>query len=250
MPQNRHIPSDVGIIQPVRGKGDPEVGPDALMVLIPSVLDYLVRLTEGETVQTNGNGWVRLYRATVGSRPPLTLSGPFLGAPHAVIGMEKLIVLGAKRIWVLGWCGALQADLKIGQLLIPTGAISEEGTSAHYPISGRPIESTATLNLMLEETLKQKQLPFSKGRVWTTDALYRETPEKVKAHKKSGVLAVEMEMSALMTVAIFRSIAMAGLLVVSDQLVDLTWRPGFSKPALRKHSRDAGEVLLRLAGSL
>jgi uridine phosphorylase len=164
--------------------------------------------------------------------------------------MEKLIVLGAKRIWVLGWCGALHADLQIGHILIPTAAVSEEGTSAHYPISDRPIASTERLNLMLEEALKQTDLPFSKGTVWTTDALYRETPEKVKTHKKSGVLAVEMEMSALMTLAIYRSVAMAGLLVVSDQLFDLAWRPGFAKPVLRERSRAAGEILLHLADSL
>jgi uridine phosphorylase len=245
----RLTPSDMGIIQPVKGKRDPTLGPDALMVLIPSDLEYLVRLTEGEILQTNDMCLYHLYRATVGSHPPLTLSGPFLGAPHAVIGMEKLIVLGAKRIWVLGWCGALQADLQIGHILIPTGAVSEEGTSTHYPISDRPIESTASLNLMLEEALKQTNLPFSKGTVWTTDALYRETPEKVGNYKKFGVLAVEMEMSALMTVAIYRSVAMAGLLVVSDQLFDLTWRPGFSKSVLKKRSRAAGEILLRLAGS-
>ena len=43
---------DMGIIQPVRGKRDPTLGPDALMVLIPSELEYLVRLTEGKILQT------------------------------------------------------------------------------------------------------------------------------------------------------------------------------------------------------
>lgn len=65
-----------------------------------------------------------------------------------------------------------------------------------------------------------------------------------------GILAVEMEISALMTVAIYRSIAMAGLLVVSDELFQLKWRPGFSNSLLKKSSRAAGKVLLRLAGFL
>jgi hypothetical protein len=59
-----------------------------------------------------------------------------------------------------------------------------------------------------------------------------------------------MEISALMTVAHYRSVAMAALLVVSDELFDLKWRPGFSNPLLRKTSRSAAEILLSLAGTL
>jgi nucleoside phosphorylase len=103
---------------------------------------------------------------------------------------------------------------------------------------------------MPEEALKKQGLPFSKGAVWTTDAIYRETPEKVRTYQGLGVLAVEMEMSALMTVAIYRSVAVAGLLVVSDELSHLRWRPGFSRPLLAKNTRAAGEVLISLSGSV
>ena len=220
------------------------------MVMIPSALKYLVQLTKAEKLCTNGMHFHHLYQTKVRDDPPLTLSGPFLGAPHAVMGMEKLIVLGAKRIWVLGWCGSLQAELQVGHVLIPINAVSEEGTSGHYSISGHPLTSNGSLNLMLEESLKKQGLPFTKGAVWTTDAVYRETPEKVKTYQDLGVLAVEMEMSALMTVAIYRSVAMAGLLVVSDELSHLTWRPGFSSPLLEKNTRAAGDVLLCVSGSV
>jgi uridine phosphorylase len=238
------------MIRPLKGKKDPDVERDALMVMIPSDLQFLVQETQAEELPFNGMSLYHLYRANKGVYGPLTLSGSFLGAPQAVIAMEKLIVLGAKRIWVLGWCGSLQPDLTIGHLIIPTGAVSEEGTSNHYPVSNRLPESTTALNRMLEEALIQQSLPFSKGSVWTTDALYRETPDKVKTYQDQGILAVEMEMSALMTVALYRSVAMAGLLVVSDELFRLKWRPGFSNPLLKKSSRTAGKVLLRLAGSV
>ena len=241
---------DRGIICPVKGKRDPTVGPDALMVMIPSELKYLVRLAEAEEVPFNDMDFYHLYRAKDGTGPLLSISGPFLGAPHAVMAMEKLIVLGAKRIWVLGWCGSLQHELPVGHLLIPTGAVSEEGTSRHYPIGERACQSDPGLNHMLERALKDRGLSFSKGEVWTTDAPYRETLEKVRSYQARGILAVEMEFSALMTVALYRSAAMTGLLVVSDELFDLRWRPGFSNPLLKKASRAAGEVLLRLAASL
>jgi len=244
----KHI-DDEGIIHPTKAKADPPLGPDALMIMIPSELSYLVRLAKAEEVPFNDMSLYHLFRARVGASAHISLSGPFLGAPHAVIGMEKLIALGAKRIWVLGWCGSLQRELRIGHLVIPTGAVSEEGTSTHYPIGKRPLQSDERLSLTLEQALKQKGLPFSKGTVWTTDALYRETRDKVRTYQAEGVLAVEMEISALMTLALYRSVAIAGLLVVSDELFDLTWRQGFSYPSLKMNSREAAKVLLNLAAS-
>ena len=239
-----------GMIRPFKGKKDPDVERDAIMVMIPSELQFLVQASKAEELSFSDMNLYHLYRANKGPHAPFTLAGPCLGAPQAVIAMEKLIVLGAKRIWVLGWCGSLQPDLTIGHLIIHTGAVSEEGTSNHYPVSNRLPESTTALNRMLEEALIQQSLPFSRGSVWTTDALYRETPDKVKTYQDQGILAVEMEISALMTVALYRSVAMAGLLVVSDELFQPKWRPGFSNPLLKKSSRAAGKVLLGLAGSV
>ena len=59
-----------------------------------------------------------------------------------------------------------------------------------------------------------------------------------------------MEISALMTIALYRSIAIAGLLVVSDEIFDFRWRPGFSNPLVKRNSHAAGKVLLSLANSL
>lgn len=218
------------------------------MVMIPSQLRYLVQVCEAEEVRSKDGALNRLYIAKGRSGVPVALSGPFLGAPHAVMAMEKLVVLGASRIWVLGWCGSLQPGLRIGDLLIPTEAISEEGTSAHYPIGDKPPESAGGLNRILEGVLTEQRIGFRKGLVWTTDAVYRETPDKVKTYQTRGVLAVEMEMSALMTVATYRSVEMAGLLSVSDELFDLKWRHGFSSPLLKESSRQACRIVAGLAG--
>jgi len=77
---------------------------------------------------------------------------------------------------------------------------------------------------------------FHSGKVWTTDAIYRETEAKVLAYGSQGMLAVEMEMSALFTVARFRGVALAGLLIVSDELFTLTWRHGLRDNRFQ-HSR-------------
>jgi uridine phosphorylase len=247
-----HKPRDGNeeIIKPRRGRQDPQVGPDALMVMVPSHLEFLRRRTRARKARVSDGGVWNYYLAASEHQPPLTLSGPMVGAPQAVMVMEKLIALGATRIWVLGWCGSLQPDVKIGDLVIPTSAHSEEGTSTHYPVSGRRPESDTKLNGHLQDALRSKGLPFRTGELWTTDAPYRETLDKVKRYQQLDVLAVEMEMSALMTVARFRAVSVAALLVVSDELFDLKWNPGFSDPLLKERARAAAEILLMVTSSL
>jgi len=88
------------------------------------------------------------------------------------------------------------------------------------------------------------------GRVWTTDAPYRETVEKVRKYQAEGLLAVEMEMSALFTVARFRKVELGGLMVISDELYDLTWRSGFESKTFHAAIRAGCEIILTACASL
>lgn len=238
--------SGEGIIRPVKGKHDPPIGPVALMVMLPEALERLAQ--EAGAPQTPFSD-ASLYRLYLAGQPngTVALAGPFFGAPHAVMGLEKLIALGARNLWVLGWCGAIQRDLHVGDLIVPTKAVAEEGTSRHYPLHGKTPSADPELSRTLMDAMGIAGLMFRSGTVWTTDAIYRETPNKITHFQKLGVLAVDMEMSALMTVAAYRSAALSALLVVSDELSHLTWRPGFSSPLLKERTRTAGELLLKLA---
>ena len=82
---------------------------------------------------------------------------------------------------------------------------------------------------LIEQVLTDNRVDFQSGKVWTTDAVYRETRQKVENYQKQGVLAVEMEISALFSVAQFRQVDLCAMLVVSDELSSLKWRPGFRK---------------------
>jgi len=162
------------------------------------------------------------------------------------MGMEKIIAMGARRILGLGWCGSLQPDLRVGDFVLPTGALSEEGTSAHYPIGGGAPVPDPDLCRRMERLISESNRCCRLGTVWTTDAPYRETPSKIKRYQAQGVLAVDMEMSALMTLALYRSVSFEALLVVSDELFDLRWRPGFRNPEFKEACWTAGELLLGL----
>lgn len=169
----------------------------------------------------------------------ISLVGPAIGAPAAVMLLEKLSVYGINNLFVLGCCGSLQDNIKTGDFIVPVEAIREEGTSFHYadrdfiPRTGSKITGLIS-NICLDE-----KAPFHKGTVWTTDAPYRETGERVTEYKDSNVLGVEMELSALFIVAALKKIELGGLLVVSDELSSLKWNKGFHTKAF-KSSFDNG----------
>lgn len=235
-----------GIIRPHRGQGEPVIPADVLMVMPPFELRHLAGRISAEPVAFADSDLYRLYLPKERFRDTCALSGPFLGAPHAVMAIEKLIALGARRIWAFGWCGSLSPNARIGDLLIPARAYPEEGTSSHYPVVGEELVPDTELVERLEKGLEGAGFGYRKGAVWTTDAPYRETPEKIRYFQERGALAVEMEMSALMAVSLFRGVRMCALLVVSDELFEYRWRPGFRDPLLKKRSRAAAETLLDL----
>jgi uridine phosphorylase len=234
------------LIRPRKTPKDPHVGPAALLILTPDDFDHLMKLHHEKKMACHDMGFFNVCQVRSDAGGPLTMCGPFIGAPQAVMGMEKLIALGAKDLWVLGWCGSLQPGLRIGHLVIPTSAISEEGTSRHYPVHERKPHTNHALNQILTATLRSRGQLYRVGEVWTTDAPYRETRTKVKTYQEQNVLAVEMEMSALMTVALYRSVRLAALLVVSDELFDFKWHAGFRDPGFKAKRQLAAEVLFGL----
>lgn len=239
-------PHEEGLIRPMKRTTELPLALDALMAVIPADLAYLLERNRARFGPSLDQVFYKIHPFQEEGKNPLFLCGPFLGAPQAVMGMEKLIALGARRIWVLGWCGSLQPDLKAGDLVLPSYAVSEEGTSQHYPLGKKKAGADRELTRILGEALTREGHAYRTGRVWTTDAPYRETPSKVGEYGRRGVLAVEMEISALMTVSIYRSVRLAGLLVVSDELAALKWRPGFKDQRFKAMSRFAADFLFRL----
>ena len=170
--------------------------------------------------------------------------GPFVGAPYAVMLLENLIAWGARRITFVGWCGAISSNVKVGDLVLPTSAIIDEGTSKHYGQKNTAIIHAAfPLVSAFKQTLEKNDYPFHEGKVWTTDGIYRETRHAVAAHRDDGILAVDMEVSALFSAALFRGVDLAAILVVSDELSSLIWRPGFKQQRF-KNSRQAACQLI------
>lgn len=190
-------------------------------------------------------------RPEAAPRPRFCVAGPAVGAPYAALMLETLIAWGVRRVVYLGWCGALAPDLEIGSLALADRAFVDEGTSPGYGVpAGEIVPSAPDLTAELESIAFGRGVPVRRAGVWTTDAIYRETPSKIRAFLARGASAVEMELSALFTVGRFRGIPVSALLTVSDSLADLTWRPGFRDPRFRAGRRLACEVVAELCRKL
>ena len=77
---------------------------------------------------------------------------------------------------------------------------------------------------MLEAVLSARGVPFVVGQTWTTDAPYRETPEKIARRRAEGCLTVEMEAAALAAVAAFRRVRLAQIVYCGDDLAGDSWK--------------------------
>ncbi len=182
-----------------------------------------------------------------------SFTGPYMGAPYAAALLESLIAKGAEKIIVFGWCGALSPNLHTGDILIPHAAISDEGTSRNYFQSHENfplISSDAELGKMIMEKLEAGNIEYKRGDIWTTDAIYRETPAKVAFFQTRGAVAVEMECSALFSVAKYRKKDIAAVLVVSDEVKNSGWIPGFRDKKFKDSRKKVSHIICDICSSM
>ena len=148
-----------------------------------------------------------------------------LGAPACVGSFEDVIPMGAKRIILLGNCGVLDRGIQDCDIIIPTRAIRDEGTSYHYAPAGDYIDVNNQYVDILVSVLKEFGYPYIKGTTWTTDAFYRETRRKVEDRKRMGAICVEMECAAMQAMCDFRGVEFFQFLYAGDNLDHSQWDP-------------------------
>lgn len=142
-----------------------------------------------------------------------------MGAPLCVNIMEDLFSNGVEFIIACGGCGVLK-DIPLGNILIPTSAMRDEGTSFHYVKPSKEIFLNKRSINVVENILNDLKIPFMECKSWTTDASKRETPKKIELRRKQGCSVVEMECSALTACAKFRNRQFVELLYSGDILAD------------------------------
>ncbi|MDY0132312.1 MAG: nucleoside phosphorylase [Desulforegulaceae bacterium] len=154
------------------------------------------------------------------------IAGPYFGAPHAVAVLESLVCSGADNILAIGWCGSLSSDLKLGDLIIPSSFEYEDSTYKSYALD-EEIKFDSDFQVKIKKSLNKNNILFKEEKIWTTNAIFRETREKIDFFKNKGSTCVEMENSALYHAAKFLNINLICINIVSDFVSGKKWVQGF-----------------------
>lgn len=144
-----------------------------------------------------------------------------MGGATAVGVLEEIAFTKKHKLLFFGSCGSLDSEISSGHLLVPTAAYRDEGTSYHYapPSDYIEIKTAERLAAVFDEI----GVPYRKTKVWTTDAIYRETRRNMLARKSEGCAAVDMECASLMACAQFRRYEVYQFLYAADCLDGESW---------------------------
>jgi len=158
----------------------------------------------------------REYRTFTGSLlgVPVSTISSGMGGPSVAIGIEELSELGVHTFLRVGTCGAAQPEIKMGDLVIATGAVRSEGTPTGYiPLEYPAIASLDMVNALVEAA-KAAGAPHHVGVIRSVDALYSDLMpdrmprphirEELEMWSRAGVLSNDMESSTLFVVARLR----------------------------------------------
>ena len=105
------------------------------------------------------------------------------GSPMVAELAEEYAVMGAKRLVLMTWGGALQPDLKAGDIVVCDRAIRDDGASHHYLPAEKYISASSELVDCLVRAIRARGAGCTAGTTWTTDAPYRETLEEVQQYQ-------------------------------------------------------------------
>ncbi len=156
-----------------------------------------------------------------------------IGAPLTAATADEFWAMGVKEFLILGTAGGIRKGLEVGDIVLCTKALRDEGVSHHYLRNSKYVEADDKLTHSLEKAMNKSGLKFMKGSTWTIDAPYMESIEEVENYSNEGVFTVEMEAAALFAVAKRRKLRAAAAFSISDTLTNGAWS-GFSKNYHRK----------------
>jgi purine-nucleoside phosphorylase len=199
-----------------------EEGDYAPLVLLPGDPNRARRISErfdaGSVRQVNEHRALFGYTGTFNG-VPVSVQTSGMGTPSLSIVVEELLRLGARRLIRVGTCGGIADGLRTGDLVIATAACPVDGATSTY-LHGEPYAPAADFDLTraLVDAAGQAGVEAQTGLVASVDVFYNADDDYAKRWRERGVLAFEMEASALFFLAARAGVQAACALTVSDVL--------------------------------
>jgi DeoD family purine-nucleoside phosphorylase len=156
---------------------------------------------------------------------PVSVQTSGIGTPSFSIVMEELLMLGAQRLIRTGTCGGIGRGLRTGDIVVATAAVPADGATRTY-LHGDPFAPAADFELTraLVDAARGRGVEPNTGLVQSVDVFYNPDADYASKMRGRGVIAVEMEASALFYLALREQgkgndVRAACILTVSDTLM-------------------------------
>lgn len=206
-----------------------EPGEYADAVLLPGDplrAKYIAETYFDDVKQVNSERGLLGYTGSYEGKP-VSVQGTGMGCPGATIVFEELIQLGCTKLMRVGTCGGLQPHHALGDLIVALTAVPADSTAMHL-VNDEPHCPTASWSMIHGAVHAAKEIgqAMHVGPIVSSDVFYNPNEGQYERWSQRGVLAVEMEASALFTVAALGGIGKAQgieagcLLTVSDIVVE------------------------------
>ena len=236
------------------------------------VASHVLLCGDPARVERISDGWkearevcrVREYRVVTGLRDGqrLTAASTGIGAPSTTVLLEELVKLGSHTFLRIGNSGGLAPDLELGDLVVTTGAVRDDGTSRSYVAPEYPAVADHGLVAALLAAAAERGVRCRAGITWSLDAFYvrnavlgqggaletmsagsywgPEHAARIEAMRGARVQNCEMESGVLLTLAGLFGVRAGCICVVSDRT---PW-PGPAEIDLDRNMKTCIEVAL------
>jgi uridine phosphorylase len=223
--------------QPITGLRPGDVAPRVFLCGDPARVPRIARGWSGVTERCR----VREYLVVTGSLAgvPLTAASTGIGGPSTAVLMEELVKVGAQTFLRIGNSGGLDPSLALGDLVVTTGAVRDDGTTRSYVVPEYPAVADHELVGALLAAGRERGARCRAGITWSLDAFYvrnavlapdgsmatmsagsywtRSHADRITDMRAARVLNCEMESGTILTLANLFGVRAAAICVVSDR---------------------------------
>ncbi|MDY6765632.1 MAG: nucleoside phosphorylase [Halobacteria archaeon] len=169
-----------------------------------------------------------------------------IGSPSTAIAIEELANVGAKNLIRVGTAGGLQRDVEIGDMVVATGAAKFEGTTKRYESVEYPAVPSLDVTNALVNSARRHGEDVHVGPIVTDDAFYAED-EPAKDWHEAGMVAVEMEASALFSLCRRNGLKSGAIVTVDGNLILGTQKGETDEGELPEKARNNVERAIQIA---
>jgi AMP nucleosidase len=157
------------------------------------------------------------FKASSSKSHKVTIVEFGIGSAMAALVMELVSVIEPKAVLFLGMCGGIHPSIKVGDFILPMGAIRAESVSQHFMPIQVPALPTFKVQKFASQVITSYGHDYRTGMVHSTDLRFWEFDERFKKRLfEERVIAVEMECAALFITGFASKVSIGAFLLVSD----------------------------------